>query len=118
MPMLWLTLLSFPLPFVAILTGWFVAEVGRQPWLVSGMLRTADAKTPFLTVRAATIWLVVYCAVFAFIFGFGIYSIYRLLRAGPAGNLVLPPKTGALNRPMSIVGKQDPAGGFRLPAGA
>ncbi len=41
--------LSFPLGFVATLTGWFTAEVGRQPWTVYGQLRTADAATPFLT---------------------------------------------------------------------
>src|SRR5262249_50004147 len=40
-------------PFVAILTGWFTAEVGRQPWVVYGVLRTANAMTPFLTPRAA-----------------------------------------------------------------
>src|SRR5216684_5453628 len=49
--LLWLTFLSFPLPFIAILTGWFTAEVGRQPWTIYGVLRTADAMTPFLTAR-------------------------------------------------------------------
>ena len=38
-------------PFIATLTGWFTAEVGRQPWTVYGVLRTADAMTPFLTTR-------------------------------------------------------------------
>src|ERR1700737_4671692 len=51
--LLWLVFLSFPLPFVAILTGWYTAEVGRQPWVVYGALRTADAVTPFLTAGAA-----------------------------------------------------------------
>jgi hypothetical protein len=74
-PLLWLTFLSFPLPFVAILTGWFTAEVGRQPWVVFGVLRTADAMTPFLTTRAATISLVIFCAVYAFIFLFGTFSL-------------------------------------------
>ena len=83
--------LSFPLPFIAILTGWFTAEVGRQPWAVYGVLRTADAMTPFLTTRAAAISLVVFCAVYAFIFAFGIFYIYRLLRAGPVGHLISPP---------------------------
>src|SRR5208282_4478864 len=89
--LLWLTFLSFPLPFIAILTGWFTAEVGRQPWTVYGVLRTADAMTPFLTARAAMTSLLVFCAVYSFIFAFGTLYIYRLLRAGPAGNLVLPP---------------------------
>ena len=45
--------LSFPLPLIAILTGWYTAEVGRQPWTVYGVLRTADAVTPFLTARGS-----------------------------------------------------------------
>jgi cytochrome bd ubiquinol oxidase subunit I len=43
---LWIAFLSFPTGFVAILTGWFTAEVGRQPWVVYGVLRTKDAVTP------------------------------------------------------------------------
>jgi hypothetical protein len=76
-PLLWLTFLSFPLPFVAIITRWFTAEVGRQPWVVYGVLRTADAMTQFLTTREATISLVIFCAVYAFIFLFGTFYICR-----------------------------------------
>ena len=103
--LLWLTFLSFPLPFIATLTGWFTAEVGRQPWTVYGVLRTADAMTPFLTARTALTSLIVFCAVYSFIFVFGTYYIYRLLRAGPQGRLVLPPATAIPNRPMSAVDK-------------
>jgi cytochrome bd ubiquinol oxidase subunit I len=101
--LLWLTFLSFPLPFVATLTGWFTAEVGRQPWVVYGILRTADAMTPFLTARAATISLVVFCAVYSFIFACGTFYIYRLLRAGPVSSLVHPSAAAVPNRPMSVV---------------
>src|SRR6266852_578006 len=101
--LLWSIFLSFPLPFIATLTGWFTAEVGRQPWTVYGVLRTADAMTPFLTTRAATISLVVYCAVYTFIFAFGIFYIYRWLRAGPGGRLVVQPAEATPRRPMSIV---------------
>jgi cytochrome bd ubiquinol oxidase subunit I len=101
--LLWCTFLSFPLPYIAILTGWFTAEVGRQPWTVFGVLRTSDALTPFLTTRAAGISLVVFCAVYVFIFSFGILYIYRLLRAGPIRSLVLPPVHATPNRPMSVV---------------
>src|SRR6202162_4723215 len=98
-----LVFLSFPLPFIAILTGWYTAEVGRQPWVVYGVLRTADAMTPFLTTRAATISIVVFCTVYLFIFSFGTLYIYRLLRVGPVGSLVLPPAAAIPNRPMSVV---------------
>jgi len=101
--LLWCTFLSFPLPFIAILTGWFTAEVGRQPWTVYGVLRTANAMTPFLTTRAATISLAVFSAVYIFIFAFGIFYIYQLLREGPVGRLVVPPSDAIPNRPMSVV---------------
>jgi cytochrome d ubiquinol oxidase subunit I len=101
--LLWLIFLSFPLPFIAILTGWFTAEVGRQPWVVYGVLRTAEAMTPFLTARMATISLAVFCAVYLFIFSFGTLYIYRLLRVGPASDLVRPPIAAVPNRPMSVV---------------
>jgi cytochrome bd ubiquinol oxidase subunit I len=100
--LLWLIFFSFPLPFVAILTGWYTAEVGRQPWVVYGVLRTADAMTPLLTTRAATISLIAFCTIYTFIFAFGIFYIYRLLRAGPIGQLVLSAAGAVPNRPMSI----------------
>jgi len=102
--LLWLVFLSFPLPFIAILTGWFTAEVGRQPWVVYGVLRTADAVTPFLTAREATISLAVFCTIYTLIFAFGIFYIYRLLHVGPVGHLIKPAIAAVPNRPMSLVG--------------
>lgn len=115
--LLWLTFFSFPLPFIATLAGWFTAEVGRQPWTVYGVLRTADAMAPFLTARAATISLVVFCAIYVFIFAFGTFYIYRLLRAGPVGPHVLPPTAAVPNRPMSLADKQSTPGLGHQPAG-
>jgi cytochrome bd ubiquinol oxidase subunit I len=109
---LWCIFLSFPLPHIAILTGWFTAEVGRQPWTVYGVLRTADALTPFLTARVAAVSLVVFGAIYSFIFGFGILYIYRLLRTGPVDRLILPPIAAVPNRPMSVV---DPHAHIRAP---
>lgn len=81
---LWSIFLSFPLPFVATLTGWFTAEVGRQPWAVYGVLRTADATSPNLTVNATLLSLALFGGVYLLIFSFGTLFIYRLLKAGPA----------------------------------
>jgi cytochrome bd ubiquinol oxidase subunit I len=101
--MLWLIFLSFPLPFIAILTGWFTAEVGRQPWTVYGVLRTADSITPFLTTRAVMISLIVFCVVYSLIFVFGALYIHRLLRIGPIGHLAEPSAHATPNRPMSVI---------------
>ena len=100
--LLWCVFLSFPLPFVAILTGWYTAEIGRQPWVVYGVLRTADAVTPFLTPSAAMTSLLLFGLVYASIFSFGTYYIYRLLRAGPIAAAPQARQTAVPNRPMSL----------------
>jgi cytochrome bd ubiquinol oxidase subunit I len=98
--------LSFPMPFIATLAGWYTAEVGRQPWVVHGVLRTAQAMTPFLTAHAAMTTLVLFGAVYALIFSFGIYYIYQLLSAGPAGSLAAVPSEAVPNRPMSLADQE------------
>jgi len=102
---LWATFLSFPLPFIATWTGWFTAEVGRQPWAIYGLLRTADAMTPFLTARTAAISLVIFALVYTFIFSFGIFYIYRLMRTGLVPPTVTPAFTAVPNRPLSLAGE-------------
>jgi cytochrome d ubiquinol oxidase subunit I len=81
---LWVALLSFPTGFVAVLCGWFTAEVGRQPWVVYGLLRTEDAVTPSLQTGDVVFSLLAYIAVYAVIYSFGLYYIFRLLRDGPS----------------------------------
>ncbi|QIG95950.1 cytochrome ubiquinol oxidase subunit I [Bradyrhizobium sp. 6(2017)] len=104
--LLWATFLSFPLPFVATLTGWFTAEVGRQPWSVYGALRTADAVTPTLTVEAVMVSLAIFVTVYLIIFSFGTLYVYRLLRAGPVG----PGPIFGTNskRPLAVIGDPIP----------
>jgi cytochrome d ubiquinol oxidase subunit I len=66
--------LSFPSGFIAVLAGWFTAEVGRQPWVVYGLLRTKDAVTPSLTTGDVLFSLACYVIAYATIFGFGLFS--------------------------------------------
>jgi cytochrome d ubiquinol oxidase subunit I len=58
--------------------------------------------TPFLTANAAATTLILFAAVYSLIFSFGIYFIYRLLHAGPAGSLGAVPANAAPNRPMPL----------------
>ena len=44
--LLWVLMLAFPFPYIANTAGWMTAELGRQPWLVYGLLRTADGASP------------------------------------------------------------------------
>ena len=80
---LWAAFLSFPTGFIATLTGWYTAEVGRQPWVVYGLLRTQDAITPSLVTGDVLLSLVAYIVVYGLFISFGLYYIYKLLRDGP-----------------------------------
>ncbi|MBO1742990.1 cytochrome ubiquinol oxidase subunit I [Stenotrophomonas sp. SBJS02] len=71
-----------PSGFVALVAGWFVTEMGRQPWIVYGVLRTADAVGP-QTAWMTAISLAVYVAGYAFVFGWGIWYLVKILRHGP-----------------------------------
>ncbi|HEX2728894.1 MAG TPA: cytochrome ubiquinol oxidase subunit I [Rubrobacteraceae bacterium] len=48
-PMLWVLMLATPFPFIANTAGWFTAELGRQPWIAYGLLRTADGVSPLVS---------------------------------------------------------------------
>ncbi|HUO54118.1 MAG TPA: cytochrome ubiquinol oxidase subunit I, partial [Rhodoblastus sp.] len=79
---LWITFLCFPTGFLAVLCGWFTAEVGRQPWVVYGLLRTRDALTPSLSTPMVAASLLGYILVYSLIYGFGVVYFYRLFRDG------------------------------------
>ncbi|MCG5500342.1 cytochrome ubiquinol oxidase subunit I [Ectothiorhodospira lacustris] len=78
-----LTSLMIPLPFAAVLAGWFVTEVGRQPWLVHGLHRTSEGLTPSLTGAMALFTLTGYITVYAVVFIAGITFLVRIIRQGP-----------------------------------
>ncbi|MGY3266201.1 cytochrome ubiquinol oxidase subunit I [Lysobacter sp. HA35] len=69
--------------FVALLTGWYVAEIGRQPWVVYGLLRTANAVSPMLTTGEVVASIAAFITVYAIVFGSGIWYIRKLVRVGP-----------------------------------
>jgi cytochrome d ubiquinol oxidase subunit I len=113
---LWGTFLSFPSGFIAVLSGWYTAEVGRQPWVVYGILRTRDAVTPSLTTSDVVISLAVYMLVYAVLGGFGISYIYKLLRDGPPGTAEAIPNATP-SRPMAFADTADTATGGKPPSG-
>jgi cytochrome d ubiquinol oxidase subunit I len=80
-----------PMGFVAVISGWVVAEVGRQPWVVYGVLRTRDAVSP-VPASHVGFSLLAYVTVYAVVFTAGALYILRLLREGPvAGSHDEPP---------------------------
>lgn len=79
---LWIMLLAIPLPYIAAEAGWIVTEVGRQPWIVYGLMKTADAVSPIKTSQVAmslTSFILVYSALGLTAF----YLIFQFARKGP-----------------------------------
>jgi len=81
---------AWPLGFIAILAGWWVTETGRQPWIATGILRTADAVSPAVTFSAVLTTLILFVLVYSTVFSMGIYYINRLIEKGPQGAAIRP----------------------------
>ncbi len=79
---IWCILMA-PSGFIAILSGWFVTEVGRQPYIVYGLMKTIEAASPILG-QQVFLSLLAFIIVYFFVFGAGIYYIMSLIRKGPA----------------------------------
>ncbi|MDX1588107.1 MAG: cytochrome ubiquinol oxidase subunit I [Oleiphilaceae bacterium] len=69
-------------PFIAVLAGWFVTEVGRSPWLVFGQMTYEQGITPSLTGGMALFTLIGYIVVYGLVFTAGTYYLTRVFRAG------------------------------------
>ncbi|MCT7359966.1 cytochrome ubiquinol oxidase subunit I [Thalassolituus pacificus] len=77
-----------PSGLIAMLAGWFVTEVGRQPWVVYGLQRTVDAGSPN-SVTAMSLSLLAFVLVYICVFGVGVRYMLALIAKGPAENYSL-----------------------------
>jgi cytochrome d ubiquinol oxidase subunit I len=81
-PFLYFILWMGPSGLLALLAGWFTTEIGRQPWVVYGLLRTKDAVSAHGDLHMSIsllAFIIVYCSVF----GVGYSYMMRLIRKGP-----------------------------------
>ena len=84
-----------PAGFVAVIAGWVVAEVGRQPYVIYGVMRTSEGVSP-VAAGAVSASLIAFLVVYALIFSVGVLYILRLLAEGPAaGAREAPPERRA-----------------------
>jgi cytochrome bd ubiquinol oxidase subunit I len=77
-----LMLYAIPLPYIALECGWMVAEVGRQPWIVYGLMRTSDAVSP---IAASQVWvsLTAFILVYGLLGAVAFYLMARFAKQGP-----------------------------------
>ena len=92
---------SIPAGYIAVTAGWITTEVGRQPWVVYGHLRTSDAVTPMLRGVDVLASLTLYVAAYAVIFGAGVYYLLKLVRRGVPAELPEPRMDKRPARPLS-----------------
>ncbi|MQT12129.1 cytochrome ubiquinol oxidase subunit I [Segnochrobactrum spirostomi] len=93
-----------PLGFIAVLAGWTTTEVGRQPWIVYGLMRTADAVPPSLTGFDVLLSFLGYAIVYLIVFPAGAIIMARIVRKGP-GDVTIgqsPVESGRPSRPITV----------------
>jgi cytochrome d ubiquinol oxidase subunit I len=80
---LWALLLSFPFPFIANTTGWMTAELGRQPWLVYGLFRTAHGTSPTVSAGNGLFTLLGFLGIYLVVAVLYLMLIVRMINEGP-----------------------------------
>jgi cytochrome d ubiquinol oxidase subunit I len=101
---LWLCMAMGPLGFVAVIAGWTTTEVGRQPWTVYGLLRTADSVSPSLVGGDVLLSLLAYIVVYLIIYPSAVLIAAGLVRKGPAlaPETVAPIESGRPRAPIHV----------------
>jgi len=82
-PMLWALMLAFPFPYIANTAGWMTAELGRQPWLVYGLFRTAQGSSPNVHAGSALFTLLGFCGLYLVLGALFVLLIAREIGRGP-----------------------------------
>jgi cytochrome d ubiquinol oxidase subunit I len=81
--MLWVLMLAFPFPYIAVIAGWMTAELGRQPWLVYGLFRTAEGASPTVGAGTALFTLIGFCGLYSVLSVLFLFLIAREIAHGP-----------------------------------
>jgi cytochrome d ubiquinol oxidase subunit I len=82
-PMLWVLMLAVPFPFIANTAGWYTAELGRQPWVVYGLLRTADASSDNVSSGNALFSLLGFMGLYALLSVLCVLLFARIIASAP-----------------------------------
>jgi cytochrome d ubiquinol oxidase subunit I len=81
--MLWVLMLAFPFPYIATTAGWWTAELGRQPWVVHGLMRTADAGSPSVNPGDVVFTTLGFAGLYLLLGVLFTYQVGRQIARGP-----------------------------------
>lgn len=87
---LWPLLLSFPLPYIANTAGWMTAEMGRQPWVVYGLIRTSEGYSKYVSSGNGLFTLLGFMGLYAVLSILFVVLVYRIIYEGPASGSAAP----------------------------
>jgi cytochrome d ubiquinol oxidase subunit I len=95
-------MLMTPVGFIAVLAGWYTTEIGRQPYVVYGLMRTSEASSA-ISAASVTTSLLAFGTIYLFVFIAGSYYLLKMLRKGPqpVAEALLHPEEKTPARPMS-----------------
>ena len=82
-PLLWLLMLLLPFPYIANTAGWTAAELGRQPWLIYGLMRTYEGASPQVSAGNVTFTLLGFMGMYALLSILFLLLVYREIEHGP-----------------------------------
>jgi cytochrome d ubiquinol oxidase subunit I len=81
--MLWVLLLCLPFPYIANTAGWLTAEIGRQPWLIYGLMRTSEGYSKYVGAGNGLFTLLGFMGLYALLAILFLYLIHREINHGP-----------------------------------
>jgi cytochrome d ubiquinol oxidase subunit I len=81
---LWLLLLSLPFPYIANTAGWLTTELGRQPWVVYGLIRTSEGYSKYVSASTSLFTLLGFMGIYTVTSILFIVLVYRIIDKGPA----------------------------------
>jgi cytochrome d ubiquinol oxidase subunit I len=76
-------MLAVPFPFIANTAGWMTAELGRQPWIVYGLLRTADGSSPNVSAGNALFTLIGFMGLYSLLSLLFVFLMGKIIATGP-----------------------------------
>jgi cytochrome d ubiquinol oxidase subunit I len=88
---LWILMLAFPFPYIATTFGWLTAELGRQPWLVYGLMRTADGTSPQVAAGNVAFTTLGFLGLYLVVGLLFLYLVLREIGRGPRTTAPVPP---------------------------
>ena len=85
-PMLWVLMLAFPFPYIATTAGWWTAELGRQPWIIYGLMRTAQAHSELVSPGDVVFTLLGFAGLYLLLGMLFVVHVLKEINRGPVAS--------------------------------